>query len=33
LPDWSAASTITIMPAPEKDMTKVIFADIKWNTP
>ena len=31
LPDWSAASTITIMPAPEKDMTKVIFTDIKWN--
>jgi dienelactone hydrolase len=30
LSDWSAATTIGIKPAPEKNMTKVIFADIKW---
>ncbi len=30
LSDWSDATTIGIKPAPEKNMTKVIFADIKW---
>ena len=31
--DWNSVVGITIKPAPGKDMTKVIFADIKWTTP
>ncbi len=30
LPDWSTVSQITLKSAPGEDITKVIFADIKW---
>jgi dienelactone hydrolase len=30
LPDWSTVSTIAFNPAPQQDISKVIFAEIKW---
>ena len=30
MPDWNATTSIAIKAAPEKNLTKVIFADIKW---
>ena len=30
LPDWSTVSTIAFKPAPQQDISKVIFAEIKW---
>ena len=33
LGDWSGVTSIAIKAAPEKDLTKVIFADIQWTAP
>jgi dienelactone hydrolase len=33
LQDWSAVTSIAIKAAPEKNLTKVIFADIQWTAP
>ncbi len=32
LKDWSEVASITFKPAANQDITKVIFADIKWST-
>ncbi len=33
LKDWSEVNTISFKPAPGQDITKVVFADIKWTAP
>ena len=33
LGDWSQAKKITIRPQPKADITKVIFAEVKWVVP
>jgi hypothetical protein len=30
LSDWSVADSISIMPATDSDITKVIFAEFEW---
>ena len=30
LSDWSVADSISIMPKPGSDITKVVFAEFKW---
>jgi hypothetical protein len=33
LKDWSEVNIISFKPAPGQDITKVVFADIKWTAP